>query len=214
MVNVGRATRVPRRGNAFSRWAGRRVLRLIGWRLAGEIPDEPKMVMIGAPHTSNFDGVIAIATLTALGLDARIMIKASAFKGPLGRFLDWAGAVPVDRRSPKGVIGQTVEVLAERPQLLLVLAPEGTRRATPEWKRGFHHIAVGAKVPIVVAACNYRTKVVTFGPPVVPTGDYQADLERILRFVHEHGHPRHPERLSAPLRELRDRCGGSGAPPA
>ena len=64
--------------------------------------------------------------------------------------------------------------------MLLVLAPEGTRAAAPEWKRGFHLIALGAGVPIVPAACNYRTKVITFGPAVMPGGDYAADLARIL----------------------------------
>jgi 1-acyl-sn-glycerol-3-phosphate acyltransferase len=197
--------RVPRRGNAFSRWVGRTALRLIGWRHAGAVADEPKLVMIGAPHTTNFDGLIAILSLMALGLDARIMVKLSAFSGPLGAVLAWAGAVPIDRTSPKGVIEQTVEMMAGRERMLLVLAPEGTRGAAPDWKRGFYHIAIGAKVPVVVAACNYRTRVVTFGPPILPTGDYPNDLQRILRFVHEHGYPRHPERLSRPLCELAGR---------
>ena len=133
--------RVPRRGNAFSRWVGRAALRLIGWRHAGAIANEPKLVMIGAPHTTNFDGLIAILSLMALGLDARIMVKLSAFSGPLGAVLAWAGAVPIDRTSPKGVIEQTVEMMAGRERMLLVLAPEGTRGAAPDWKRGFYHIA-------------------------------------------------------------------------
>jgi 1-acyl-sn-glycerol-3-phosphate acyltransferase len=201
-VSIAIGRRVPRRGNAFSRWFGRAVLRLIGWRHEGAIADEPKLVMIGAPHTTNFDGVVAILSLMALGLDARTMIKTSAFRGPLGRLLTWAGAVPIDRASPKGVIEQSIELMANQPQMLLLLAPEGTRGAASEWKRGFYHIALGAKVPIVAAVCNYRTKVITFGPPVSPSGDYEGDLQRILQFVHDHGYPRHPERLSQPLCEL------------
>ena len=210
-ITIG--SRVPRRGNAFSRGFGSALLRLLGWRHEGAIADEPKLVMIGAPHTTNFDGVIAILSLMALGLDARTMIKRSAFRGPLGRFLTWAGAVPIDRASPKGVIEQTVELMAGQPRMLLLLAPEGTRGAATEWKRGFHHIAVAAKVPIVAAACNYRTKTITFGPPVSPSVDYEADLRRIIRFVHEHGYPRHPERLSQPLCELSGRAWRSGSKP-
>jgi len=202
-------SRVPRRGNAFSRAVAGGLLRLAGWRHEGSIPDEPKLVLIGAPHTSNLDGVLAILSLMALGLDARIMIKVSAFRGFVGRVLSWAGAVPVDRASPKGVIGETVALMAELPQMLLLLAPEGTRGAAAEWKRGFHHIALGAKVPIVVAACNYRTRVVSFSPPIEPTADYQADFAAILTYVHEHGHPRHPGRLSRPLCELEGRTWGS-----
>lgn len=208
-ITIG--SRAPRRGNAVSRWLGRSALRLMGWRHAGAIPDEPKFVLIGAPHTANFDGVIAILSLIALGLDARTMIKHSAFRGPLGWFLTWSGAVPIDRSSPKGTIEQTVDALGQGQQMVLLLAPEGTRSSAPEWKRGFYHIAAGAKVPIVVAVCNYRTRVITFGPPLWPSGDYPSDFERILDFVHEHGYPCHPERLSKPLCERSGRTWRAGS---
>ena len=204
-MSIAIGGRVPRRGNRFSRSIADGALRLAGWRHEGSIPDEPKLVLIGAPHTSNLDGVLAILSLMALGLDARIMVKASAFRGSVGRVLTWAGAVPVDRASANGVIADTVALMARHKQMLLLLAPEGTRGAAAEWKRGFHHIAVGAKVPIVVAACNYRTRIVSFSPPVEPTGDYATDLAVILAYVHEHGYPRHPGRLSQPLCELAGR---------
>jgi 1-acyl-sn-glycerol-3-phosphate acyltransferase len=204
-MSIAIGSRVPRRGNAFSRWIGGAALRLAGWRHEGSIPDEPKLVLIGAPHTSNVDGVLAILSLMALGLDARIMIKASAFRGLVGHALRWVGAVPVDRTSANGIVGDTVALMARHPQMLLLLAPEGTRGAAVEWKRGFHHIAVGAKVPIVVAACNYRSRVVSFSPSIEPTADYSADLAAILAYVHEHGYPRHPGRLSQPLCELAGR---------
>ena len=78
---------LPRRGGALSRGLGRAFLRLLGWRVTGQIPDLPKMVWIGAPHTTNWDGVLGLATLLALGVDASTMIKDSAFKGPLGWLL-------------------------------------------------------------------------------------------------------------------------------
>lgn len=199
-MNMTVGSRVPRRGNAVSRWVGRWALRLVRWRHSGALPDEPKFVLIGAPHTSNFDGVIAILSLIAIGVDARIMIKKSVFRGPLGWLLTWSGAVPVDRAKPQGAIEQTIEALDERQQMVLLLAPEGTRHSAPEWKRGFHYIAAGAKVPIVAAACNYRTRMITFGPPLVPSSDYPSDLAGILDFVNAHGYPRHPKRLSRPLR--------------
>lgn len=208
-VTIG--SRVPRRGNAFSRWLASLALRVAGWSHVGALPDEPKFVLIGAPHTSNSDGVVAILSLIALGIDARIMIKNSAFRGPLGWLLTWSGAVPIDRTKPKGTIEQTIEVMEARQQMVLLLAPEGTRHSAAKWKRGFHYIAAGAKVPIVVAACNHRTRVITFGPSFYPGVDYPSDLERILDFIAEHGHPRHPERLSQPLRE---RCTNGSEPPA
>lgn len=192
---------VPRRGNAFSRGLGRLVLWLMGWRIAGAIPDLPKMVLIGAPHTSNRDGVIGLTTLVALGLNAGTMIKDSAFKGAMGPLLRWLGAIPINRRSPKGVVEQSVDAFSGNEKLLLLIAPEGTRHSAAEWKRGFYHIASGAGVPILPAAADYQRKVITFGDPVTPSGDYEADLDRILGFISRNGGPHHPERLSKPLCE-------------
>ena len=197
---------VPRRGNFFSRGLGRLFLKLMGWRIEGVIPDLPQMVLIGAPHTSNMDGVIGLATLMALGLNAGTMIKDSAFKGVMGPILRWFGAIPINRRSSKGVVEQSVDAFKNKSQLLLLIAPEGTRSGAPEWKRGFHYIASGAGVPVLPAAADYARKIVTFGPVVIPAGDYDADLRRILEFIGKHGYPRHPERLSKPLCEVMGRA--------
>lgn len=190
---------MPRRGNAFSRWFGRSGLALLGWRVQGELPDLPKMVLIGAPHTSNMDGVISLGTLLALGLRATTMIKDSAFKGLLGVVLRWFGAIPINRRSPKDVVGQAVDAFNASAQMILLIAPEGTRAGAPEWKRGFYRIAQQAGVPVVPAACDYRRKLIRFGEAFVPGGDYEADFSGLMRFYAEHGAPRHPGRLSRPL---------------
>lgn len=194
-------SRVPRRGNAFSRGLARVFLRLLGWQLVGRFPDLPKMVLIGAPHTSNWDGVLGLATLMALGLRARTMIKDSAFKGPLGLLLRWFGAIPIDRHSSKGVVEQSIDAFASSPQCLLLIAPEGTRDGASEWKRGFWHIARGAGVPVLPAAIDYRAKTITFGELLESGGDYQADLSTLLAFYARHSRPRHAGRLSKPLRD-------------
>jgi 1-acyl-sn-glycerol-3-phosphate acyltransferase len=193
---------VPRRGSAFSRWLGRVFLRVLGWRVQGAIPDLPKMVLIGAPHTTNWDGVIALATLTALGLRSGTMIKDTAFKGAImGPLLRWFGAIPINRKSPKGVVEQSVDAFDAVPALLLLIAPEGTRKGAPEWKRGFWHIASGAGAPILPAAIDYRRKIVTFGPPVHPTGDFAVDMKTLLAIYAPHSAPRHPGRVSKPMAE-------------
>ena len=193
--------RLPRRGNAFSRALGRGLLRLGGWRIEGEIPNLPKMVMIGAPHTSNMDGVVSLAALVAMGLDCSTMIKDSAFTGPLGWLLRWLGAIPINRLSPRGVVGQSIDAFGEREHLLLLLAPEGTRRRARDWKRGFHHIALGAEVPVLPAAIDYRRRRVVFGPVLRPGPDYEADLAQLTAFVARFGAARRPERLSRPVCE-------------
>ncbi len=192
---------VPRGRGFLSRWIGRIFLRLLGWQLQGAIPNLPKMVLIGAPHTTNMDGVIGIATLVALGLKASTMIKDTAFKGVMGPILRGFGAIPINRKSPKGVVEQSVDAITSRQQLLLLIAPEGTRHGAAEWKRGFWHIALGAQVPVLPAAIDYRRKIVTFGPPLMPSGNYANDLAVLLDFYAQHSRARHPERLSKPLCE-------------
>ncbi|WP_439638681.1 1-acyl-sn-glycerol-3-phosphate acyltransferase [Nevskia sp.] len=191
---------LPRRGGALSRGLGRAFLRLLGWRVTGQIPDLPKMVWIGAPHTTNWDGVLGLATLLALGVDASTMIKDSAFKGPLGWLLRGLGAIPINRASPKGVVEQSIDQFASRQRFVLLIAPEGTRDGADDWKRGYYRIAEGAGVPVLPASINYPAKIITFGPPLTPSGDYDADFAELLGFYRRFGVARHPQRLSKPLR--------------
>ncbi len=191
---------VPRRGSAFSRGLGRVFLRLLGWRVEGVIPDLPKMVWIGAPHTTNWDGVLSLATLMALGIDASTMIKDSAFKGPLGWLLRSLGGIPINRASPKGVVEQSIDQFASRQRFVLLIAPEGTRDGADDWKRGYYRIAEGAGVPVLPAAIDYPGRRITFGPPLTPSGSYEADFEQLLDFYRRLGVARHPHRLSKPLR--------------
>lgn len=193
--------RVPRRGNAFSRWLGLSVLAMFGWRVAGELPNREKFIIIGAPHTSNLDGLLGMAALMAMGLRANTMIKDSLFRGPLGVLLRWLGALPIDRSSPKGVVEQSIDAFASNEALVLLITPEGTRKAAREFKSGFYRIALGAGVPIVPAAANYRIRAATLGEPMIPSGDYDTDLESLLNYFRRQGGPRRPERLSLPLRE-------------
>lgn len=194
-------SQVPRRGNAFSRGLGHLLLWIMGWRAQGSIPNLSKMVLIGAPHTTNMDGVIALATITAYGLQAGTMIKDSAFKGLMGPLLRWFGAIPINRRSAKGVVEQSADAFTNNEKLLLLIAPEGTRHSAADWKRGYYLIAAKAGVPIVPVACDYRRKTINFGEPVYPTEGYDADNARILDFIAKNGYPHHPERLSKPLCE-------------
>lgn len=192
---------VPRGGNAFTRWIGRSFLFLLGWRVEGVIPNQPKMVLLGGPHTSNMDGVLGIATLISLGLKANTMIKDTAFKGVMGTILRMFGAIPINRKSPKGVVEQSVDVFNNRSGFLLLIAPEGTRYSAREWKRGYWHIALGAKALVLPAAADYRRKVVTFGPAFAPSEDYAADFAKMLDFYAASGVAKYPELLSKPLCE-------------
>lgn len=193
----------PQRGNGFSRALGKGFLQLFGWRLANAFPDVPKAVVIGGPHTSNWDGIFTCAAMLQIGLDAHLMMKDSAFNGPHGGFLRWLGAVPVDRSKAGGVVEQSVEQFSGRDRYALIVAPEGTRSGAEQWKTGFYHIAHRAGVPIVIATADYRKKEIAFPAVFSPTGDVDADI-RAIQAHYARVHPRHPDKLSAPLKALRD----------
>ncbi|HLG04817.1 MAG TPA: lysophospholipid acyltransferase family protein [Gemmatimonadales bacterium] len=173
---------IPRRGGPVRAALGRLVLRLVGWRIEGNLPDLPKLVVIAAPHSSGWDFVIGIALVFAMRLDIRFLGKAELFRGPLAPLFRWLGGIPVDRRRPDGVVEDAVARFQASPRLLLVIAPEGTRRPVEHWKTGFYRIAFAAGVPIVTGFIDNGRKRVGFGGALQPTGDSDGDIARLRDF--------------------------------
>lgn len=193
---------VPRRGNWFSRCLGLLLLWLIGWRIRGAFPNIPKAVVIAAPHTSNYDGIVAFGVVFGVGVRFSIMAKHTLFNWPFGGLMRWLGCIPIDREAAGDVVGQSVRRFREREQLWLGVAPEGTRKGADEWKSGFYRIALEAGVPILILGFNYAQRELVILGTFQPTGDWEADLPRIVE--HYRGmEPRRLERLSGPLRALR-----------
>jgi 1-acyl-sn-glycerol-3-phosphate acyltransferase len=163
----------------FSRWLGRTLLRLGGWRVTGTFPDIPKLVLIAAPHSSNWDGIWGMAAKMAMGFDARILGKDSLFWWPLSVVLRRLGVIPLDRSKPQGVVGQSIDLIRQSPKLWFALAPEGTRKPVKQWKSGFLKIAHGAGVPVLMAYFHYPDKVIGIGPLFHTSGDLDADMAAI-----------------------------------
>jgi 1-acyl-sn-glycerol-3-phosphate acyltransferase len=160
----------------------RLVMYLLGWRLEGKLPDLPKFVLIGAPHTSNWDFVLFLGVIFSLRANVRFMGKAELFRSPVGSFFRYCGGIPVDRAKSTGLVDQMVEACNKSDRFILTIAPEGTRHHVTEWKRGFYHIATGAGIPIVLAVVDGRQKMVRIGQVFHPTGDMEADLRTIKGF--------------------------------
>jgi 1-acyl-sn-glycerol-3-phosphate acyltransferase len=167
---------VQRAHGPFAAAVGRFMMGIRGWRVEGTIPDVPRLVLIVAPHTSNWDFLTGLWVKLAMRMGARFVGKHTLFRWPLGVFMRWLGGVPVDRSAPAGFVEETARVVREAERMTLVIAPEGTRKRTGQWKSGFYRIAVAAGVPIVLAGFDYPRKVVFFGPLFEPTGDYEKDL--------------------------------------
>lgn len=157
-------------------------MRLWGWSFDGGIPDFAKGVVIVAPHTSNWDFLIGVAAMFALGLRVVFLGKHTLFRWPLGPVMRWLGGVPVDRRSSGGVVRETVALFDRRERMVLALSPEGTRSSVERWKTGFYHIAVAADVPIVPIALDYGERQIRIGSLFVPTGDLERDLGELEEF--------------------------------
>jgi 1-acyl-sn-glycerol-3-phosphate acyltransferase len=170
---------LPRRGNALSKLLARGVLALFGWRVDGEFPDRAKLIAIVAPHTSNWDFVLGIAAIFALGLGVRFLGKHTLFRPPLGWFMRWLGGTPVVRETPQGAVGDAVEMIAREEKVLLAIAPAGTRKRGTPWRSGFYNIALAAKLPIVPVGFDFGRKAVRLFPLFEPTGSYEADLANL-----------------------------------
>ena len=173
---------IPLRGNGFTRALGHAMLRLLGWRVEGEVPNLPKFVIAVAPHTSNWDFVVGLAAMFALDLRIGYLGKHTLFRWPFGAILRWTGGIPVDRSSPHGVVGESVAAFSKMDRRILAIAPEGTRSQVRQFKSGFLQIARGAGVPVMLATLDWGAKVVRMGPTFEPGEDVEADRRRTEAF--------------------------------
>jgi 1-acyl-sn-glycerol-3-phosphate acyltransferase len=174
--------RIPLRGNDFMRAVGYGVLRGMGWRVEGEVPNLPKFVIAVAPHTSNWDFVVGAATMFALDLRLAFLGKHTLFRWPFGALFRWMGGIPVDRSSPHGVVGESVAAFSRMERRILAIAPEGTRHGASHFRSGFLQIARGAGVPVVLASLDYAARCVRLGPWFEPGADVEADRRRTEAF--------------------------------
>ena len=178
--------------NPLIEWIGRTALKLMGWRIEGELPRLDKFVAIGAHHTSNWDFVIFIALKFVLRLNARLFGKHSIFRWPFGGLMRSWGGIPIQRHLSLNMVEQAIQGFRDNREFILVLSPEGTRRKVERWKMGFYHIALGAGVPIVPGALDFANRRVVIGAPFQPSGDAEADLQALLAFFRPYV-PKKPE---------------------
>lgn len=170
---------LPRRGNAFSRVASRTLLAAARWRIEGELPCRPKLVAIVAPHTSNWDFIVGVAAVFAIGIRVRFLAKHTLFNPWLGWLMRWLGGTPVVRETPQGAVAEAVRVIESEPAVLLAIAPEGTRTRGRPWRSGFYRIAHTARVPILPVVLDGGRRAIRLLEPLEPSGDYEADLARL-----------------------------------
>ncbi len=184
---------MPRRNGRFGPWLGRLLLRLLGWRVEGELPNVNKCMVAAAPHTSNWDFFLAMPALLALDVKASWMMKKEAFFWPMKGVLMSLGGIPTDRAAAGGVVTQMARAYRDSEQLWIGITPEGTRGKVDRWKTGFLRIAYEAQVPVVLAGWDFPNKVMRFGRVFYPTGDYEKDIAEIRAYYRDNFQGKNPE---------------------
>lgn len=161
---------------------GKFIFKLFGWRVEGELPNLPKFIAIGVPHTSNWDFLLML--LLSLNYNRKFFWigKHTLFRPPFGFIMRALHGIPVDRRLRQNTVEQVTEFLDHEKEAVLVITPEGTRKKTAYWKSGFYFIALSAKIPIVLGFADYKRKVTGIGPTLMPTGNIESDLNFIRAF--------------------------------
>lgn len=158
------------------------ILKIIGWKIVGNLPDDKKYLIIVAPHTSNWDLVIGLIARFAVGVKINFLAKHQIFFFPLSILLKALGGAPVDRSKKSNKVEQAVEAFCQNDEFRLGLAPEGTRSPVTRWKEGFYHIACQAKVPIVMVGLDYASKEIRVKEPFWPSGDINKDFPQLIEY--------------------------------
>ena len=158
----------------------RLALRVSRWRTVGDVPS--RGILVGAPHTSNWDWVLTMLLAWDSNVQIRLLVKESFFRGPLAPFLRWTGAVALDRDHPGATIRELLADAETDETFLLGIAAEGTRSKGEYWKSGFHRISRQTGIPITLAFLDAPTRTVGWGPTFMPTDDLRTDMDRIRAF--------------------------------
>ncbi len=172
------------------------ILFLFGWKTT--YPTEykiHKMLMLAAPHTSNWDTLFTLAAYWKEGLDPKFFIHESYTKGFFGFFVKKLGAIGVDKEQNKGLVEFAVDLFENSSELLLIIAPEGTKHKTDKWRTGFFNIAKQANVPLSLGLLDYSSKRAGIAGLLSMTGNFEKDMAYIENFYAK-ANPKHPERYN------------------
>jgi 1-acyl-sn-glycerol-3-phosphate acyltransferase len=159
----------------------RTVVKGMRYRMVGDVP--PSGILVGAPHTSNWDFVTMLLVMWHGGAHPRVLVKKQLFKGPLGWVIKAFGGVPLDRDNPGTVVNALVEEAATSGESFrLILAAEGTRSKGEFWKSGFLRLSRTTGLPVTLAFFDPPTRTMGFGPTFHASDDVTADMDLVREF--------------------------------
>lgn len=164
----------------------RGIVRLMRYRMVGSVPETG--ILVGAPHTSNWDFVTMLLVMWHDGAHPRVLVKKQLFIGPLGWLLRAFGGVPLDRDNASQVVSELANEAKTGAPFRLILAAEGTRSKGDYWKSGFLRLSKETGLPITLAFFDPPTKTMGFGPTFHASGDASVDMDIVRAFfADKHG---------------------------
>lgn len=176
----------PRMGNAVTRWIGDVILKAMGWTLVGKLPNLKKAIIIGGPHTSNWDLFLAMGSMLSVGLKFSWMMKKEAFIWPLGRLWKALGGIPIDRKAKTDVLAQIKDWFDQRDSIWLGITPEGTRSRVDSYKTGYLRIAKAVGVPLFIVGIDAENKRIVLDRIWEPHSDIDTENAAIKSYIDAH----------------------------
>ena len=169
--------------------------KLLGWKTKVSAPDYDKYIICAAPHTTNWDLFIGKLFMGAIGSETVFMMNMDWFFWSIGPIFLWMGGIPVDRSRKTSLVDQMIKIAKSSQKFHLAITPEGTRKANPNWKKGFYYIAQGAGLPIILVAIDYAKKCITAEKVIHPSGDLDKDM-REIKLYYKNFKGKYPENFS------------------
>ena len=167
-----------------------------GWKIRGGLPAHiKKCILIAAPHTSNWDFVFGLGAAQHFELKMNYLMKQEVFRFPFKNMLLKTGGLPVNRAQNTSMVDAMVELINSKDELVVLVPPEGTRKAVDKWKTGFYYTALKANIPIVLGHLDYNTKEAYIGDYFLPSGDIESDF-KIIKDFYKTTTPKHPHQFN------------------
>lgn len=172
-------------------------LKLMGWeiQLDGDKENLNRCVLVVAPHTDNLEYILGNLAYWKLGKPLKIIIKDDHTKAWYGGIVKALGGIGINRKQRNNLVNFVSEAF-KKEDFSLVICPEGTRSWVPKWKLGFYHMAMEAKVPIVLGGANFKTKKIHLGRKIsiedLQTRSFESIMDEIQDYYKDFT-PKYPE---------------------
>lgn len=170
-------------GNAFTRALGSGLLKLFGWKVEGKLPDEAKVILVGEPHTSNWDFILIMCAAQSVGFRMSYIMKKEAFFWPLGGFFKWMGGLPIERKKGQDSLAQIQKHVDAQDNIFLAITPSGSRAPKEKYKTGYLRMAQEFDIPLFLIGLNEPTKSIVLDRLVDPVGDVKLQNKSIQDYI-------------------------------